>query len=387
MYFVGATAVAVGATTENDPERPVRFATFNTSLYRDKEGGLIQDLAGGDNEQAQRVAEIIQRVRPDVLLLNEFDYDERGKAVSLFRKHYLAVSQNGQPPLRYPHVFYRGVNTGVPTNIDLNGDGSIGGPGDRFGYGEFPGQYGMVVLSTFPFDVRQVRTFQRFRWKDMPNARLPRCPGSGDSFYSNRALRVFRLSSKSHWDLPLRIGDETIHFLVSHPTPPTFDGPEDANGRRNHDEIRLWADYVDTSRSDYIYDDRGRRGGLPKNANFVIAGDLNADPVDGESAANGQQLTKHPLINHSRTPASAGARQASARQGKANLRQKGDPSHDTAQFDAETVGNLRVDYVLPSRNLKIVDAGVFWPTDAEDGFQAIAASDHRLVWIDVQSER
>ena len=38
---------------------------------------------------------------------------------------------------------------------------------------------------------------------------------------------VFRLSSKSHWDVPLRVGGEVVHFLVSHPTPPVFDGPDD----------------------------------------------------------------------------------------------------------------------------------------------------------------
>ena len=35
----------------------------------------------------------------------------------------------------------------------------------------------------------------------------------------------FRLSSKSHWDVPLSIGGRTVHFLVSHPTPPVFDDP------------------------------------------------------------------------------------------------------------------------------------------------------------------
>jgi hypothetical protein len=43
-------------------------------------------------------------------------------------------------------------------------------------------------------------------------------------------LEVFRLSSKSHWDVPIVIGRKTVHFLVSHPTPPVFDGPEDRNG-------------------------------------------------------------------------------------------------------------------------------------------------------------
>ena len=46
---------------------------------------------------------------------------------------------------------------------------------------------------------------------------------------------------------------ETVHFLVSHPTPPVFDGPEDRNGPRNYDEIRFWADYSPRT-GGYIYD-------------------------------------------------------------------------------------------------------------------------------------
>ena len=46
-----------------------------------------------------------------------------------------------------------------------------------------------------------------------------------------------------------------MHLLVAHPTPPTFDGAEDRNGTRNHDEIRFWADYVRPARGHYMYDD------------------------------------------------------------------------------------------------------------------------------------
>ena len=79
---------------------------------------------------------------------------------------------------------------------------------------------------------------RQFRWADMPGNLIP------TDFYSPEEQAALRLSSKSHWDVPVRIGRRTVHFLVSHPTPPTFDGPEDRNGRRNHDEIRFWADYV-----------------------------------------------------------------------------------------------------------------------------------------------
>ena len=113
----------------------------------------------------------------------------------------------------------------------------------------------------------------------MPGAFLPENP-DGSSYYSSEALEVFRLSSKSHWDLPVKVGNKVIHMLASHPTPPVFDSPEDRNGRRNHDEIRFWADYIDNA--DYIYDDENVFGGLKRGSRFIIMGDQNADPVDGD---------------------------------------------------------------------------------------------------------
>ena len=117
---------------------------------------------------------------------------------------------------------------------------------------------------------------------------------------------------------------------------------------------------------------------------FVIAGDLNADPEDGDSAPGAiRQLLDHPLIDASATPASDGAAAAAAAQGRANARHRGDPRFDTADFDDKAPGNLRVDYVLPSSNLTVLGSGVYWPLPGEPGAALIDASDHRLVWIDV----
>ena len=63
---------------------------------------------------------------------------------------------------------------------------------------------------------------------------------NGGDWYSEQERNIMRLSSKSHWDVPVNIGGQIIHLLASHPTPPIFDGIEDRNGRRNHDEIRFW---------------------------------------------------------------------------------------------------------------------------------------------------
>jgi hypothetical protein len=211
----------------------------------------------------------------------------------------------------------------------------------------------------------------------------------GTPWYDAGDLDVFRLSSKSHWDVPIQISGKTVHFLTSHPTPPVFDGPEDRNGTRNFDEIRFWADYVIPSRSGYIYDDDGVSGGITPGDPFVIAGDQNSDPLDGDSIpGSAQLLLEHPLVNTKVTPSSEGGPEQAVLQDLANDTHLGDPAFDTADFNDFAPGNLRADYVLPRKNLRIVDAGVFWPLSDDPLFPLVGtfpfpSSDHRLVWVDV----
>lgn len=386
-----ASALLVAPSVEGQgPPEAVRFATFNASLNRGSAGQALTDLSTPGNAQANAVAEIIQRTRPEVLLINEFDFEPNNALADAFQANYLGVGQNGAAPITYPYVFVAPSNTGIPSGFDLdNSGGAPGGPNDAFGFGFFPGQFGMAVFSQHPIVFDDVRTFQNFLWKDMPGARLPTVPAIGGSWYSDAELDVFRLSSKSHWDVPIDIGGMIVHFLVSHPTPPVFDGAEDRNGTRNADEIRLWADYVTPGAGDYIYDDAGGVGGLDPGAKFVIAGDQNSDPLDGDSIPGSiQQLLDNPRINTTVTPSSEGAVEAAELQGGANATHRSDPRFDTADFGDVAPGNLRADYVLPSRSLRIVDAAVFWPVQADPLFRLTGvfpfpSSDHRLVWVDV----
>ncbi|WP_129787417.1 endonuclease/exonuclease/phosphatase family protein [Promicromonospora panici] len=390
-----SASTASAGTGRPDDHRTLRAATYNLSLNRAEEGELVADLSTGDDAQAATVAEVIQHANPDVVLLNEFDYSgdtDPYAAADLFRENYLEVPQGTGKPVEYPYAFVAPSNTGIPSGFDLNNNGTVGGGDDALGFGLFPGQYGMVVLSKYPIQHDRVRTFQDFKWQDMPGALLPDDPATDApaDWYSAEELAVLPLSSKSHWDVPVRVGRETVHVLAAHPTPPSFDGAEDRNGLRNHDEIRFWADYVRGGwRSWYQYDDEGRRGGLRPGSSFVIVGDYNADPVDGDSVdAAIDQLLHHPRITDPR-PTSAGAPEASALQAGANLDHQGDPAFDTADFADTAPGNLRVDYVLPSRDLRVRDAGVFWPAAADPlsrltGVYPFPSSDHRLTWTDVR---
>jgi len=449
LRLVLLTALAMPALAET-----VRFATFNASLNRDSTGQLLADLAAPKALditqpwedpapltpqqrrvlQAHHVAEILQTVRADVLLVNEFDFDRDGvptadstptptsyasTAARMFHDNFLAVphggADTGRPasaPLRYAHRHTPNTNTGVPSGLDLDNNGSLGGGGDALGFGAFPGQFGFTVYSRF--EIVGVRSFQNFLWKDMPGNLLQNDPTPGANnladFYSPAKREVLRLSSKNHVEISLRINGQVVHFIVAHPTPPVFDGPEDRNGKRNHDEIRLLRDYIHGA--NYIVDDAGKPGGLAPGAKFVLAGDFNADLCDGDSfkvpceAANKPgkgpnaigQLLLDPLINTQVTPKSAGGTAAATdpdNNGPANQAHLGDPAFDTADFNDANPGNLRVDYVLPSANLKIVGAGVFWPTRQDSRFALVgtfnkpnlyasfASSDHRAVWVDV----
>lgn len=357
----------------------LRIATFNSSL-NDNQGRLVARLEGEDRT-ASDTAAILQRIRPDIVLINEIDHDSAHRAADLLQQRYLGVAQADDPPIEYPYRFLAPVNTGEPSGLDINGDGRSDGPNDCWGFGRHPGQFGMLLLSRFPLDRRAARTFRTLRWSALPDALRPRHP-DGRPFHPDPVWQALRLPSKSHWDVPVITPHGTLHVLAAHPTPPVFDGPEDLNGRRNFDEIGLWKRYLDGGPLDWLCDDRGGCGGLPAGAAFVLVGDFNADPADGESLDGAiQQLTEHPRVLRYPPPRSAGGLAAKA--GDRGPSKRTDRATHTARFTSRT-GNMRVDYVLPSVDWEVVDSGVFWPTDDSPESAWLGSSDHRLVWVDIR---
>ena len=236
----------------------------------------------------------------------------------------------------------------------------------------------MVIFSKFPIETGAIRTFQKLLWKNQPGAVLPDFAGTPApaDWYSAAALDGFRLSSKSHWDVPINIKSHIVHLLVHHPTPPTFDSTEDRNGRRNHDEIRLWADYLSPQTAGYITDDAGISGGLAADERFVIMGDHNSDPFKGESYLYAiKQILDHPLVNSLYSP----GRPTHVPPSPFGTGYFNNSAYDTSSF------NLRVDYVLPSKlGMKVLSGAVYWPADTDSGYSLIDVSDHRPVYLAMQ---
>ena len=163
-----------------------------------------------------------------------------------------------------------------------------------------------------------------------------------------------------------RYDQSTIDLMIYAATPPVFDGPEDRNGLRNHDELRLWEQILAKGR----------------DAPFILVGNTNLDPYDGEGMSSAMaEFLANPMIIDPKPSSAGGVLNADANH-------RGDPSLDTVDWPDNEPGNLRVSYVLPSSDLTIAGAGIFWPAPGDPlfallGSDGLAAGAHRLVWVDI----
>ena len=292
---------------------------------------MLRDIRRGGDAQVDAVIEVIAAAAPDVLVLQGIDYDLERAALHALAE---AIVEMGGPD--YPHRFAFPSNAGLATDFDLDGDGRKGGPSDAQGYGEFFGADAMAILSRHAVIAEHLRDFSALRWVDLPGAIPPKVDGT--PFPSAAALDIQRLSSRGHWVVPIEVPHfGRIDLLTFHAAPPVFDGPEDRNGRRNHDEIRFWNLLLDGE------------FGPPPHERFVLLGDANLDPHRGAGrrAAIGALLV-HPALQ--------------------------DPMPDTPTVTWDQTGPMRVDYLLPSEAFTVLETGQ--ESDPE-------ASRHALIWADL----
>ncbi|WP_347137947.1 endonuclease/exonuclease/phosphatase family protein [Paracoccus sp. SSK6] len=320
----------------------LRVASYDPGLTRKGPGLLLRDIRRAD-PQVLAAAQVIAASAPDVIVLTGIDWDGDGQALAAFAG---VLEQAGHP---MPHRFAARPNSGMPTGRDLDGDGRTGGADDPQGFGQFSGQNGMAILSRLPLG--PVTDHSAALWRDLRGNLMPPLPPD--------VAEVQRLSSTAHWDVPVLTERGALHLLAWAATPPAFDGPEDRNGRRNHDETAFWLHHLPP---------------VP----FVLAGNPNLDLADGD----GRPQAMAALLAHAQDPQPKGAFQPE--QAGVNAGHRGDPALDTVVYDPGGPGNLRVDYVWPAKGLRVTASGVLWPAPDDPLAPAVeVASNHRLVWVDI----
>ena len=309
----------------------MRIATFNTELSRKGPGILLRDILRGDDPSIASVVQTITAANPDIIALQGIDYDLERSALNALAD---ALTAAGAP---YPHRFAAPPNAGRQSGADLDGDGKRGGPGDTQGYGRFFGQGAMAILSRHPLQTEDLQDFSPLLWRDLPGTLYPIFDGA--PFAGAEAHATQRLSSNGHWSLPIQTPKGPITLLTYHATPPVFDGPEDRNGRRNHYETAFWSHHL------------AGNIGTPPTHPFILLGDANLDPIRGDGRGEAiAALLAHPSIQ--------------------------DPLPTQPTVDWSRTGPMRVDYILPSRDWQVLDAGLIWP-------EGEGASRHALVWVDL----
>jgi 3-phytase len=170
----------IGLLYSQNESSSVRIALFNIRELSTEKLMMVDDDGHGQEEQLLAAAKIIQKINPDILIINEIDHDyqsiEKGLILNLlrFQEAYLGRGETG---VAFPYKFVAPCNTGIPTGLDLNKDGVVSGEShvggrdygtDCFGYGTYPGQYAIGLYSKYSIDTSEVKSFQKFLWKDLP---------------------------------------------------------------------------------------------------------------------------------------------------------------------------------------------------------------------------
>ncbi|MER5172448.1 endonuclease/exonuclease/phosphatase family protein [Thioclava kandeliae] len=293
----------------------MRLAIWGPELGGEGPGLLYRDVLSGKNARIDASLAQIVQLAPDVLLLIGVDWDGQQAAAHALREALAARDAH------YPYLVHRQPNSGLPSGEDLDGNGVYGEARDAQGYGRFTGAGGVLLLSKLP--VIAVEDMSAMLWRDLAG-------GLADGAeLSPGALAVQRLSSSVHWIVRL----EGLELLIWSATPPIFDGPEDRNGRRNHDETAFWLPYLAT---------------LPADPPLVMLGRANLDPAQKE----GRKAALETLLSSPRLQ---------------------DPLPDLPTADLGGK-HLRLDYILPDHLLEVTGAGVLPATEG---------ARYRMVWVDI----
>lgn len=379
LAFLGGACVADPTETDLGAVETQRVRVGHWNI---KELGT-KKLLDEDAPQLVAMAQVLDRFRPDILSINELQFDienvpeaglpgapstvQPGDACQAKNARRLADRLHAlNPELRYDYAVVAMGNSGVEFQTTEE-------VADNFKVrpDEFLGRYSLGLISRYPILHDQVRVLHDLAWHDLPG-------NSIDAIREDLDIEVpegYWLFEKAIVVVPIDVNGSILHVVLLHPMTSGF---HPMNPYRNHDELRalqLWlAGELDAPGWEP----------LPEDAMFVLIGDWNVDPEDGDGdrASLPQVLSSPRVVTHF-PEGEGGTKGVNPRR---NTFLSGCGREDgTLPWNPQNKMQMQLDYMLPSTTIgQPTESGIFWPTyPSEDWNLACRASDHRLMWEDL----
>lgn len=358
-----------GSPRDTESARTYRYLHYNIKEF------TTAKILDGQNKQTVRAASIVKNLAPDLISINEMQYDKKDvptkglPGTGQNMKRFLAIIDPATTA-DWQYTFGEG-NTGKKAikQTDGNYAENPNAPAsralaDQVNFGTFPGQYSTGFATKFPIKNRLINN--KIRWQDWDKS----FPFANHALPDGTTLPpTMSLFDKNFNDSEVDIGGKLIHFITYH-TVPAFDfgSASNTNVLRNQAQLEFLEWYLlgscepANTNSQVKQCKRGIRP-LTTADSFIAVGDLN---VDYNSTSPGAAVIKRLLTN---------TRTQDFRAENPDPQFQKDPvtgkSHITYMSDGVDLGKLQsnLDYFIVSKDLQVVDAKVAVP---ETGYQEIS---------------
>ena len=320
---------------------------FTLVHYNIKELDSTKLRQGLQNPQLAQAVAVLKKLKPDLLSINEMQYDLPGVPNASFTstgQNMMALTTlMGWKPLG---ISFDPANTGLLARPQADGtyptdttDPQFEPYSDPINYGIFPAEYATAGASRFPI-VRKL-VFQDLKWaKFRPDRKVE---GFLDAFGEPLKRETTELFDKNFTDAVLNIQGKEVHFILFH-TVPSFDfGKEGSpNIERNGDQLAFLEWYLTGKTEFEVPADLGIEP-LAQGALFVAVGDWNTDVVRNPSNPGSRVIQR---LFKSTRPWLAPETLAF--------------SYESQPFTVKPYQN-QFDYLLMSKQINVVKSGIYAP--------------------------
>ncbi len=290
--------------------------------------------------QVKYSSEIIERYSPDIISINEIQYDKEEVPTSDFTTRGKNLKVLGKlSKLKKMNYSFHEANTGMNSKPGLDGNYILKPTSeerknfaDAVNFGMFPGQYSTGGIFKYP--IKSEKIIKGLKWRDFnPNINLSKYRDAN----GNKLPRDMELFDKNFSDITLDVNGKELHVILLHTVPAFgFGNKLTPNFERNHDQLEFLKWYL-TGKSKFSFNIKVKP--LRKNTLFIAMGDWNVDP---SSKNPGGKIIKQlgKLFQYA-------------------------PGNNEKTYVGQSFGksaySAQLDYILVSNKIRVLKSGVHYP--------------------------